>query len=1162
MRAVIILSLVWIKVAVASDRPQPIYTNQFAVHVPKGKEYADTIADRHGFINIGQIGSLKGFYLLEHRRLHKRSLNHSHEHHELLSAEDHVQWFQQQREKRRVKRDGNKRDIFTGNPFISTYDSDFSSALFAHRHSANRNHYRSGGGLNSFSFPDPLYKEEWYLNGGAKDGYDMNVAPAWAKGYTGKGVVVSILDDGIQTNHPDLAANYDPAASTDINDNDDDPMPRDNGDNKHGTRCAGEVAAVAFNSFCGIGVAYNASIGGVRMLDGSVNDAVEARALSLNPDHIDIYSASWGPEDDGKTVDGPGPLARRAFINGVTTGRKGRGSIFVWASGNGGRHTDSCNCDGYTNSIFTLSISSATQGGYKPWYLEECSSTLATTYSSGTPGHDKSIATVDMDGKLRSDHICTVEHTGTSASAPLASGLCALALEANPELSWRDMQHIVVMTSNPAPLLKESGWITNGVNRKVSHKFGYGLMDGAAMVNLAEQWTSVPPQHICKSQEVIEDRAIDPSFSSVLTVAVDASGCPGTVNEVRYVEHVQCKVSLRFFPRGNLRLVLTSPKGTPSTLLMERPRDVVSSNFDDWPFLSVHYWGENPRGRWTLQVINAGNRHVNQPGILRKWQLIFYGTVSDPVRLRLPQSSTTNQDFTFPSVSPPLSSFFPSAPSQDIFSGFRNLPNIFTASGSANSKTKVSMELNELAEGERCHESCATCAGSTQDSCLTCAPGHLYMTDLGLCLQRCPDGYYEDPVTNSCIGCYGNCASCPEHPSICGSCDHHLILYNGSCVTSCPKGTFETDDYRCGECDTSCETCLHDGTTGCVTCKGDIRAGPSGKCHNKSFECPPHCVLCTHQEDICSECSAGYIIDINGDCVIDDKSCKPGEYTTTSGCEPCENINNCTKCPPGLNIINNTCVAFCGTGYYSDSGWCRPCSDHCAECLGDRQDQCLSCMEEYKFASGYCVESCPSGTYKTQWGCLKCHHFCNECSSEGPYACTACSSGRYLDAATKLCMPCHPCNGSNTHQCCHCDPTTGKCHLPAGKRRITSEQAAKAHEDELLAEASSAHHFFTKLTSNNHKNEFTGTTLVTIASCAVVVALFGLIFTVLQLRSRDGDRRGGYMKVPIQDMNFSTLGEKPRNSKIRFSKADPRISDTYSDEDEEQVALNIGAEKS
>lgn len=54
----------------------------------------------------------------------------------------------------------------------------------------------------------------------------------------------------------------DPGASYDINGNDSDPMPQDNGDNKHGTRCAGEVAAVAFNNYCGVGVAYNASIGG------------------------------------------------------------------------------------------------------------------------------------------------------------------------------------------------------------------------------------------------------------------------------------------------------------------------------------------------------------------------------------------------------------------------------------------------------------------------------------------------------------------------------------------------------------------------------------------------------------------------------------------------------------------------------------------------------------------------------------------------------------------------------------------------------------------------------------------------------------------------------------------------------------------------------------
>jgi len=56
---------------------------------------------------------------------------------------------------------------------------------------------------------------------------------------------------------------------------------------------------------------------GVRMLDGEVTDAVEAQSLALNQQHIDVFSASWGPDDDGRTVDGPGPLARKAFIDGI-----------------------------------------------------------------------------------------------------------------------------------------------------------------------------------------------------------------------------------------------------------------------------------------------------------------------------------------------------------------------------------------------------------------------------------------------------------------------------------------------------------------------------------------------------------------------------------------------------------------------------------------------------------------------------------------------------------------------------------------------------------------------------------------------------------------------------------------------------------------------------
>ncbi|CDQ77198.1 unnamed protein product [Oncorhynchus mykiss] len=234
------------------------------------------------------------------------------------------------------------------------------------------------------------------------------------------------------------------------------------------------------------------------MLDGEVTDVVEAQSLSLNPQHIHIYSASWGPEDDGKTVDGPAKLAKEAFLRGVTEGRGGLGSIFVWASGNGGREKDSCNCDGYTNSIYTLSISSSTQNGNVPWYSEACSSTLATTYSSGNL-NEKQIVTTDLRQK------CTDTHTGTSASAPLAAGIIALALEANKNLTWRDMQHLVVRTSHPAHLLTND-WNTNGVGRKVSHSYGYGLLDASAIVALAENWTNVGPQKKCVLSMVAEPR--------------------------------------------------------------------------------------------------------------------------------------------------------------------------------------------------------------------------------------------------------------------------------------------------------------------------------------------------------------------------------------------------------------------------------------------------------------------------------------------------------------------------------------------------------------------------------------------------------------------------------------------------------------------------------
>ena len=92
---------------------------------------------------------------------------------------------------------------------------------------------------------------------------------------------------------------------------------------------------------------------------------------------------SWGPEDDGKTVDGPHYLARRAMRYGTDYGRRGYGAIYVVASGNGGHKNDNCNYDGYANSVYTITIGAVDEVRQMPYYAEECASMLAVTYSSG-----------------------------------------------------------------------------------------------------------------------------------------------------------------------------------------------------------------------------------------------------------------------------------------------------------------------------------------------------------------------------------------------------------------------------------------------------------------------------------------------------------------------------------------------------------------------------------------------------------------------------------------------------------------------------------------------------------------------------------------------------------------------------------------------------------
>uniref|UniRef100_A0A8C2TK76 Proprotein convertase subtilisin/kexin type 4 n=1 Tax=Coturnix japonica TaxID=93934 RepID=A0A8C2TK76_COTJA len=527
------------------DAPSSVYLSSWAVLVAEGQRDAGLLAQRYGLICVGQglgctldQGTLMGTHIVPTTLLPTQVL-----------------WFEQQTVKIRAKRSIN---------VVPT---------------------------------DPWFPKQWYMNNDISP--DLNILSAWSKGFTGRGVVLSILDDGIEKDHPDLAPNYDPLASYDFNSNDPDPQPRYDtwGENRHGTRCAGEAAAVANNGICGAGIAYNAKIGGVRMLDGPITDIVEARSLSLQPQHIHIYSASWGPLDDGRHVDGPGVLAMKAFHNGITKGRGGLGSIFIWASGNGGINYDNCNCDGYTNSIYTLTVGSAFASGRQPRYSEPCASTLTTTYSSSVSSQAQ-IVTTDLH------HHCTDRHAGSSASAPLAAGMIALALEANPALTWRDVQHLVVRASRPAHLQAED-WAVNGVGRKVSHYYGYGLLDAALLVELAQAWAGTRPQMRCSIKALHTPRNI----GSKLTIPADTSSCSGTTRSILSLEHVQVQLSLSYSRRGDLQITLRSPMGTTSTLVTVRPYDTSQQGYKDWTFMSTHFWDEDPNGTWTLMLENKGDAY-------------------------------------------------------------------------------------------------------------------------------------------------------------------------------------------------------------------------------------------------------------------------------------------------------------------------------------------------------------------------------------------------------------------------------------------------------------------------------------------------------------------------------------------------------------------------
>jgi len=425
---------------------------------------------------------------------------------------------------------------------------------------------------------DPIFKEQWHLFNPVQVGHDVNVTDVWLQGVTGKNTTVAIVDDGLDMYSDDLKANYYAQGSYDFNDKMDEPKPR-LAEDRHGTRCAGEVSAVK-NNVCGVGVAYDSKIAGLRILSKIISDADEAVAMNYDFQHNHIYSCSWGPPDDGKSMDAPGILIRRAMLNAVQNGRGGLGSIYVFASGNGAPSEDNCNFDGYTNSIYSITVGAIDREGKHPYYSEKCSAGLVVTYSSGS---GDAIHTTDVG-----TNNCATNHGGTSAAAPLAAGIFALVLQVRPDLTWRDMQYLAMDTAVPVNV-DDGSWQKTTIGKQFSHTFGYGKIDSWAIVEAAKTWKKVKPQSWFFSPWIHVNKSIPEGDKGIAVTFEVTEAMLKDVNFAR-IEHVTVTMNVEHTRRGDISVDLISPNNVVSHLSVTRTPDNVEAGYVDWTFMSVVHW--------------------------------------------------------------------------------------------------------------------------------------------------------------------------------------------------------------------------------------------------------------------------------------------------------------------------------------------------------------------------------------------------------------------------------------------------------------------------------------------------------------------------------------------------------------------------------------------
>ncbi len=535
--------------------------------------------------------------------------------------------------------------------------------------------------------PDPLFAEQWHLANTGQTafsgtagvaGADLQMNQAIDNSRNGRGVRLAVVDSGLEICHPDLAANVEPGRSYNFGHAlragalATDPFNMDLfGD--HGTSVAGVAAAAANNGAGGRGVAPEVFLRGFNP-GGSLGDRFDVELLQSlggsdrNPDSAsaDIFNMSFGIEIPSRNSD---PDFARLFRMGTTDLRGGRGALYVKAAGN---EFGLCAPHPLNEEIGCLG-SNGDPDNNLPWLLvvggfnandvrssySSAGANLWIVAPSGEDGIDApAIITTDQQGSERGysmeydpeelplapGHVLNPNGDyisifgGTSSAAPAAAGAIAVLLGIYPELTWRDVKHILASTArridpdraqvraafNGAPYVAQPAWQTNAAGYDFHNWYGFGALALDEAVAFAADhapnslgaftesgwFPSGEPQEL--------DLAIPDKDGQGVTHTLSVAGLPDAAS----IEAVIVELDIEHRYGADLGVAVTSPGGTRS--VVNAPFNALLEDFpgmSDWQLLSNAFYGETPNGEWTIQVVDLA---AGDTGVLQSWRLRFH----------------------------------------------------------------------------------------------------------------------------------------------------------------------------------------------------------------------------------------------------------------------------------------------------------------------------------------------------------------------------------------------------------------------------------------------------------------------------------------------------------------------------------------------------------